>query len=147
MVWQWRICLPMQGTRVWSLVQEDSACHRATKLVSHRCWAHALEPVSCNEKPTHCNRSVVPACAPRESLCEARKAQGSQEWMNKQTHNFQNLDLEELEFAYYSAQNSTSWLWHFWLKKQNRKPRSKARAKYGYSIRYHTVHWAEEAQL
>ena len=29
---QWtRVCLPMQGTRVLSLVQEDPTCHRATK--------------------------------------------------------------------------------------------------------------------
>ena len=32
LVAQWlRICLPMQGTRVRSLVQEDPTCHRATK--------------------------------------------------------------------------------------------------------------------
>ena len=32
---QWlRIHLPVQGTQVQSLVQEDSTCHRATKLVS-----------------------------------------------------------------------------------------------------------------
>ena len=31
-----RICLPMQGTRVPALVQEDPTCRRATKeLVSH----------------------------------------------------------------------------------------------------------------
>ena len=42
LVIQWiRICLPMQGTWVWSLVQEDPTCCRATK-------AHALEPLSCN---------------------------------------------------------------------------------------------------
>ena len=29
-----RIHLPMQGMQVQSLVQEDSPCHRATKLVS-----------------------------------------------------------------------------------------------------------------
>ena len=46
---QWiRICLPMHGTQVQSLVWEDPACHRATK------------PVLCNkrrhhsEKPKHC---------------------------------------------------------------------------------------------
>ena len=32
LVAQWlRICLPMQGTRVWSLVREDPTCCRATK--------------------------------------------------------------------------------------------------------------------
>ena len=33
-----RICLPMQGTWVWSLVQEDSTCHGATKPMSHNYW-------------------------------------------------------------------------------------------------------------
>ena len=54
--------LPMQGTWVWSLVQEDSVCHRATKPVSrHYRSACALEPMLCNkrihlnEKPSHCN--------------------------------------------------------------------------------------------
>ena len=38
---QWfRICLPMQGTRVWSLVWKDATCHGATKPVCHNCWAH-----------------------------------------------------------------------------------------------------------
>ena len=33
---QWlRICLPMQGTRVRSLVWEDPTCRRATKPVHH----------------------------------------------------------------------------------------------------------------
>ena len=33
---QWiRICLPIQGTWLRSLVREDSTCHRATKPVDH----------------------------------------------------------------------------------------------------------------
>ena len=40
LVAQWiRICLPVQGTWVQSLVWEDSTCRRATKPM------HALEPV------------------------------------------------------------------------------------------------------
>ena len=36
LVAQWlRICLPMQGTRVQALVQEDPTCHRATKPLRH----------------------------------------------------------------------------------------------------------------
>ena len=36
LVVQWlRICLPMQGTRVQSLVREDPTCRRATKHVRH----------------------------------------------------------------------------------------------------------------
>ena len=30
-----RICLPMQGTQVRALVQEDPTCHGATKPVRH----------------------------------------------------------------------------------------------------------------
>ena len=36
LVAQWlRICLPMQGTQVRDLVQEDPTCRKATKPVSH----------------------------------------------------------------------------------------------------------------
>ena len=49
LVAQWlRICLPMQGTRVRALVQEDPTCHGATKPMHHNYWARALEPVSHN---------------------------------------------------------------------------------------------------
>ena len=49
LVVQWiRICLPMQGTWVWSLVQEDPSCRGATKPVRHNYWACALEPASHN---------------------------------------------------------------------------------------------------
>ena len=61
---QWlRICLP-QGTWVWSLVQEDSACRGAVMPTCHNCQRlQALEPMLCNkrghcsEKPTHCKQS------------------------------------------------------------------------------------------
>ena len=46
---QWlRIRLPMQGTRVQDLVQEDPTCRGATKPVRHNYWAWALEPASHN---------------------------------------------------------------------------------------------------
>ena len=49
LVAQWlRIHLPMQGTRVWALVQEDPTCFEATKPVHHNYWACALEPMSHN---------------------------------------------------------------------------------------------------
>ena len=49
LVVQWlRIHLPMQGTQVRALVQEDHTCHRATKPVHHNYWACALEPKSHN---------------------------------------------------------------------------------------------------
>ena len=70
LVAQWlRICLPIQGTQVRALVQEDPTCHGATKQVCHNYWAHVpqllkpgrLEPMLRNkrshrdEKPTHHN--------------------------------------------------------------------------------------------
>ena len=37
LVAQWlRVCLPMQGTWVRSLVWEDSTCHGASKPMSHK---------------------------------------------------------------------------------------------------------------
>ena len=46
---QWlRICLPMQGTWVWSLAQEDLTCRGTTKSVHHNYWAWALEPENHN---------------------------------------------------------------------------------------------------
>ena len=42
LVAQWlRICLPIQGTRVWALVWEDLTCRGATRPVSHNYWACA----------------------------------------------------------------------------------------------------------
>ena len=60
LVVEWiKICLPMQGTQVWSLVWEDLTCRRATKPVCHNSWACmlkllqplCLEHVLCNKKP------------------------------------------------------------------------------------------------
>ena len=49
LVAQWlRICLPMQGTRVWALVWEDPTCPRANMHVFRNYWACALEPMSHN---------------------------------------------------------------------------------------------------
>ena len=49
LVAQWlRIRLPVQGTRVRALVQQDPTCRRATKPVHHNYWACALEPASHN---------------------------------------------------------------------------------------------------
>ena len=49
LVAQWlRIRLPMQGTRVRSVVWEDPTCRGVTKPVHHNYWACALEPMSHN---------------------------------------------------------------------------------------------------
>ena len=51
---QWlRIHLPMQPTQVWSLVQEDPICQRATKPVHPTIEPSCLEPVPQQEKPPH----------------------------------------------------------------------------------------------
>ena len=50
---QWlRIRLPMQGTQVWALVQEDPTCHGATKPVCHNYWAHVPQLLSPRAKTT-----------------------------------------------------------------------------------------------
>ena len=41
------ICLPMQGSGVWSLVQEDPTCHRATTPMHLNSWVCALGPLNC----------------------------------------------------------------------------------------------------
>ena len=57
---QWlRICLPMQGTRVRSLVREDLTCHGGTKPVCHNYWACTLEPVCHNYWSPH---ALEPMC-------------------------------------------------------------------------------------
>ena len=52
LVVQWlRICLPMQGTRVRSVVREDLRCHGATQPMCHSYWSpHALQPMLCNRR-------------------------------------------------------------------------------------------------
>ena len=49
LVVQWlRICLPVQGTQVRALIQEDPTGRGATKPVHHNYWACALEAASHN---------------------------------------------------------------------------------------------------
>ena len=63
LVIQWlRILLPIQGTRVLSLVWEDFTCQGAINPRHCSYRACALGPVLCNkrshlnEKPAHCNQ-------------------------------------------------------------------------------------------
>ena len=82
-----RICLPIKGTRVPSLVWEDPTCRGATKPVCHNYWACALEPVGHSYwarvpqllKPAHLEpvlRNEKPpqweACAPQVRVAPAR---------------------------------------------------------------------------
>ena len=69
LVVQWlRICLPVQGTRVQSLVQEDPTCHGATKarapqLLSLCSRAH--EPQLLSPRATTTEACAPRACAPQ----------------------------------------------------------------------------------
>ena len=72
---QWvRIHLPMQGTRVCSLVKEDSTCLGATKSVCHNYRACALEPVShnCNLRAATSDVCTPRACVPQEKTPATR---------------------------------------------------------------------------
>ena len=70
--------LPMQGTWVWSLFQEESTCHRATKLTGHNCWARGsraqelqlLSPHAANDWSPH---AVEPILQNKRSLCTTRR--------------------------------------------------------------------------
>ena len=66
-----RICLPMEGTRVWSLSLADFTCCRATEPVSHSCWAlmpQLLKPVSSRAHELQLLSllaTTIEACAPK----------------------------------------------------------------------------------
>ena len=102
---QWiGICLPMQGTRIQSLVWEDSTCCGTTKPRHQNYWARApetsshnyrayvpqllkttcLKPVLWNhrshhnEKPVHHNEEQPLFITARESPCAATKTQCNQ---------------------------------------------------------------------
>ena len=81
LVAQWLgVCLPVRGTRVWSLVREDPTCCGAAKPVHHNYWACALEPASYNYwahtlqlLKSACSRVRVPQLlSPRAATTEAR---------------------------------------------------------------------------
>ena len=110
LVAEWlRIRLPMQGTQVRALIQEDPICRGATKPVCHNYWACALETASHNcwarvpqlLKPVHLEpmlptreattmRSLITTtksspCSPQteKSPCAATKTQHSKNKINK----------------------------------------------------------------
>ena len=86
LVAQWmRICLPVPGTWIQSLVQEDPTCHTTAKPVHPNCWTpRAPEPMLCSkrslhsEKPAPCNEEWPLLLASRESPCTATKTQSVQ---------------------------------------------------------------------
>ena len=83
---QWtRIHLPMQGTQVQSLVQEDSTClwsnwaHELQLLsLCATYWSpHTLEPMLCNKRG-HCNGKPTPSESSPCSLCKKWEAHALQ---------------------------------------------------------------------
>ena len=100
LVIQWlTICLPMQETRVQSLMWGDSTCQGATKPVCRNYWACALEPrnhgawvprahAPQQEKPlqweAHApHKEPPPPTATRDSLRKTTKTQCSQKLFKK----------------------------------------------------------------
>ena len=105
LVVQWlRVRLPMQGTGVRALVQEDPTCHGATKPVCHNYWAHVprahapqrerslqwearppqwrVAPARCNwRKPTH---SSEDSTQPKIKQKQKQKKAYS-DWKDKKT--------------------------------------------------------------
>ena len=78
LVVQWlRVCLPPRKTQVWSLVQEYSTCHVATKPICHNCWVcsrdHALKQEA-SERSQHTTRQW-----PTHTHCNLRKPAHSSE--------------------------------------------------------------------
>ena len=62
---QWlRVRLPMQGTQVQSLVQEDSTCFGATTKACALVPTLCRKRSQCNEKPGHCSQRS-PGCNQR----------------------------------------------------------------------------------
>ena len=88
LVAQWqRICLPMQGTQVRSLVQEDSTFCGQLNPMARTTEPMCLKPVLCNrrhhsEKPAHCKLKKAYAKQWRPSKTE-----------NKQTKKQKNPEL------------------------------------------------------
>ena len=94
-----RICLPVEGTWVWFLVQEDPTFHESTKPVSYNysvCVLQLLkslrlDPVFCNRsshcnKPVQCRVGLLPAARESPSSSEWRSSATKKEKMLIKTH-------------------------------------------------------------
>ena len=84
LVAQWlRVCLLMQGTRVWALVWEDPTCHGATgpvsQLLSLRVWSLCSTTRGRDsERPAHRDEEWPPLAAAGESPRTETKTKHSQ---------------------------------------------------------------------
>ena len=105
LVIQWmRICLPVQGTWVRSLVQEDSTCYGAIKPVCHNYWAGTLEPALYNKRSHFSENSVQfskeepPLTTARESQHAATKTHCSQKYKKTQNKTQKAGSLGDIHF-------------------------------------------------
>ena len=77
LVAQWlRIRLPMQGTQVRALVQEDPTCRGATKPVRHNYWARKprlLKPLRASS-PFSATREATAVRSPRTSMKKSSRS-------------------------------------------------------------------------
>ena len=98
LVVQWlRICLPVQGTQIWSLLQEDPTCHRATNFGGNYARVPQLVKPTCPRpmstardasavrRPRTAARGLPPLTTAGESPQAAMRTQCSQKWTNKYT--------------------------------------------------------------
>ena len=99
LVVQWlRIHLPMQGTQIWSLVEEDSICHGAAKPAAATTEARGPYSLCCNkrhhsEKRAHLSYRVA------LGLCNWREPE--QQWRpitakNKQINEIKPISMSDL---------------------------------------------------
>ena len=65
----------MQGTQVWSLVQEDPTCHRAAKPRATTAEPKCLEPVLHNRRSQHSEKPATGGNLSRETKTQRRQKQ------------------------------------------------------------------------
>ena len=70
---------PTQGTRIWSLVQEDSTCRRAAKPVCRNYCACALDPSSCSPWSPSPTWELLSSYAETEEKARTPKTLASQQ--------------------------------------------------------------------
>ena len=71
LVVQWiRICLPVPGTWVRSLVQEDFTCHRAAKPVHHNCWSPCAYSLGSTREATAMSSRCAMKSSPHSTRLE-----------------------------------------------------------------------------
>ena len=95
----WRIRLPMQETRVLSLVWEDCTCHGATKSMHHNYWSPcALKTVLWDK------RSPYTATREEPTLAATREKPSQQRSLEKRKEN----SYSQMSSSYYAVLPNTN---------------------------------------